>query len=68
MVAKAKKYNVRIYFIDEAVFRSDTHRGTTWGGIGETAIVKGSGRRFGFKLICAVSASGDMYLKSLKTE
>lgn len=30
-VAKAKKYKARLYFIDEAAFRSDAHRGTTWG-------------------------------------
>ena len=61
VVAKAKKYNARIYFIDEAAFRSDAHRGTTWGKIGETHIVKDSGGRFGFKLISAVSARGDMH-------
>lgn len=60
-VAEAKKYNARIYFIDEAAFRSDAHRGTTWGKIGETPVVKDSGGRFGFKLISAVSARGDMH-------
>lgn len=58
---EAKKYKARIYFIDEAAFRSDAHRGTTWGKIGETPVVKDSGGRFGFKLISAVSARGDMH-------
>jgi len=58
---KAKQHKARIYFIDEAAFRSDAHRGTTWGKIGETPIVKNSGGRFGFKLISAVSARGEMH-------
>ena len=65
-VAQAKKYHARIYFLDEAAFRSDAHRGTTWGKCGETPVVKDSGGRFGFKLISAVSARGDMHLMSLK--
>ena len=60
-VAEAKKYKARLYFIDEAAFRSDAHRGTTWGKIGETPVIKDTGGRFGFKLISAVSARGDMH-------
>jgi len=60
-VAEAKKYNARLYFIDEAAFRSDAHRGTTWGKVGETPVIKDTGGRFGFKLISAVSARGDMH-------
>jgi transposase len=60
-VAQAKKYHARLYFLDEAAFRSDAHRGTTWGKCGETPVVKDSGGRFGFKLISAVSARGDMH-------
>ena len=60
-VAQAQKYHARIYFLDEAAFRSDAHRGTTWGKCGETPVVKDSGGRFGFKLISAVSARGDMH-------
>ena len=60
-VAQAKKYHARIYFLDEAAFRSDAHRGTTWGKCGETPMLKDSGGRFGFKLISAVSARGDMH-------
>jgi len=60
-VVMAKKYKARLYFIDEAAFRSDAHRGTTWGKIGETPIVKDTGGRFGFKLVSAVSVRGDMH-------
>jgi transposase len=61
VVAQAKKYHARIYFLDEAAFRSDAHRGTTWGKCGETPVVRDGGGRFGFKLISAVSARGDMH-------
>ena len=60
-VTEAKKYKAHIYFIDEAAFRSDAHSGTTWGKIGEMPVVRDSGGRFGFKLISAVSARGDMH-------
>jgi transposase len=60
-VAKAKAHRARIYFLDEAAFRSDAHRGSTWGKRGETPVIKDSGGRFGFKLISAVSARGDMH-------
>ena len=40
--------------------RSDAHRGTTWGKIGDTPIVENSGGRFTFNLIGAVSPRGDM--------
>jgi len=60
-VSQAKRYRARLYFLDEAAFRSDAHRGTTWGKRGETPVIKESGGRFGFKLISAVSARGDMH-------
>ena len=59
-VAEAKRHQARMYFVDEAAFRSDSHRGTTWGKIGETPIIRDSGGRFGFKLVSAVSARGDL--------
>jgi len=68
VVAEAKKYKARIYFVDEAAFRSDAHRGTTWGKIGETPVVKDSGGRFGFKLISAVSARGDMHFEVIEDQ
>jgi transposase len=62
-VAEATKHKARLYFIDEAAFRSDAHRGTTWGKVGETPIIKDTGGRFGFKLISAVSARGEMHFE-----
>jgi len=58
---EAKRHKARIYFIDEASFRSDSHRGTTWGKRAKTPVVKDSGGCFNFKLVSAVSAKGDMY-------
>jgi len=65
-VKEAKKYNARLYFIDEAAFRSDAHRGATWGKIGETPVIKDTGSRFSFKLISAVSARGDMHFEVIE--
>ena len=49
-----------IFFLDEAVVRSDSHRGTTWGKKGETLEISNSGGRFGLKLISAVTPRGDL--------
>lgn len=65
-VTQAKKYKARLYFIDESAFRSDAHRGTTWGVKGKTPVVRDTGGRFGFKLISAVSARGDMYFEVIE--
>lgn len=56
----AKRIGAEIYFVDESAVRSDHHRGTTWGALGETPVVEDSGDRFGLKLISAVSLRGDM--------
>ena len=58
--AEARERGADVYFVDEASVRSDAHRGTTWGQIGETPVVKNSGGRFTFNLISAVSPRGDM--------
>jgi transposase len=58
--AKARRIGAVIYFVDEASVRSDAHRGTTWGKIGQTPEVEDSGDRFSIRLISAVSPRGDM--------
>jgi transposase len=58
--AQARRTGAVIYFVDEAAVRSDAHRGTTWGKIGQTPEVEDSGDRFSLKLISAVSPRGDM--------
>ena len=66
VVEKAREMGAEIYFVDEAAVRSDAHRGLTWGAVGETPVVKDSGGRFGFKLISAVTARGDMRFSTIE--
>ena len=61
VVAQAKKYHARLYFLDEAAFHSDAHYGTTLDKCGQAPVVKDSGERLVFKLISAVPARGDMH-------
>jgi len=61
---QARRTGAVIFFVDEAAVRSDAHRGTTWGKIGRTPVVKDSGDRFGMRLISAVSPRGDMKFAS----
>jgi transposase len=56
----ALRLGAEIYFVDESAVRSDHHRGTTWGAVGQTPVVEDTGDRFGLKLISAVSPRGDM--------
>ena len=56
--AEAKRLGAAIYFADEAGIRSDYHAGTTWAPIGETPVVKATGRRFGLNMISAVNGQG----------
>jgi len=66
VVKQAKAIGAVIYFVDEASVRSDSHRGATWGKVGQTPVVKDSGGRFGFKIISAVTARGDMRFSFIK--
>jgi transposase len=60
VVEQARKLGAEIYFVDEASVRSDSHRGWTWGKVGETPVVRDSGGRFGLNVISAVTPRGDM--------
>jgi transposase len=66
VLEKARRTGAMIYFVDEAAVRSDAHRGTTWGKIGQTPEVADSGDRFSLKLISAVSPRGDMRFNCLE--
>ena len=63
---EARRKGAVIFFVDEAAIRSDAHRGTTWGKVGETPVVLDSGQRFGVRLISAVSPRGDMRFASFE--
>jgi transposase len=58
--AQAKKLGAEIFFADEAGVRSDFHSGKTWAPRGQTPIVRVTGARFGFNLLSAVTAKGQM--------
>jgi transposase len=60
VVEQARVLGAEIYFVDEASVRSDSHRGWTWGKVGETPVVRDSGGRFGLNVISAVTPRGDM--------
>ena len=57
--AEARRVGASIYFADEAGIRSDYHTGTTWAPVGETPVVKVTGRRFSLNMISAVSPRGE---------
>jgi len=58
--AHAKRIGAEIFFGDEAGVRSDSHSGRTWAPRGKTPVVKVTGARFGFNMISAVSAKGQL--------
>lgn len=60
LLEQARRQGSALYFVDEAAVRSDAHRGTTWGKIGQTPTVEDSGDRFSLKMISAVSPRGDL--------
>jgi transposase len=60
LVEQAKRLGAEIYFVGEASVRSDSHRGLTWGKVGETPVVRDSGGRFSLHVISAVTPRGDM--------
>ena len=57
---RAQRRGAVIYFVDECAVRSDHHRGTTWGAVGQTPVVPDGGGRWRLNLISAVTARGDL--------
>src|SRR5580693_3176517 len=58
--AHAKAHNGRIRWCDEMGLRSDHQAGTTWGLVGQTPVVEGTGKRFGCSMISAISNRGEL--------
>jgi transposase len=56
--AEAAQVGATIYVIDEAGIRSDYHAGTTWAPVGQTPVVRTTGKRHAVNLISAVTATG----------
>src|SRR6266571_3387433 len=58
---RAEREGARIFFADEAGCRTGHHAGTTWAPIGQTPVVKGTGKRESIGMISAVSMRGAMH-------
>ncbi|MCA1699325.1 MAG: IS630 family transposase [Actinobacteria bacterium] len=58
--AKAKKDGAEILWGDEMGLRSDHTTGTTWSPVGQTPVVKGTGKRFKTNMIAVVSNTGTL--------
>jgi transposase len=60
--AEAAQAGATIYFADEAGirsdYRSDYHAGTTWAPVGQTPVVRTTGKRHAINLISAVTPTG----------
>jgi transposase len=59
--AAAKAAGGSIFFCDEAGVRTDYHSGTTWAPVGQTPVVRGTGKRKSLNMISAVSPRGEIH-------
>ena len=55
IAAPAKRSGAQIFFCDEKGVRTDHHAGTTWGEVGRTPVIRGTGQRRSLNMISAVS-------------
>jgi transposase len=58
---RAAEEGAKIFFADEAGCRNDHHSGTTWAPVGETPVVKFTGKRESIGMISAISMRGAMH-------
>jgi len=58
---RAAAEGAQIFFADEAGCRNDHHSGTTWAPVGETPVVKFTGKRESIGMISAISMRGSMH-------
>ena len=59
-IQRAADINALIMLADEFGIRTDYHRGTTWGQVGQTPIVPRLGARYSVNLLSAITAQGEM--------
>ena len=57
---RVRRRKMKVFFVDEAAVRSDSHRGTTWAPVGRTPVAEDSGDRFTLKMISAVEPRGNL--------
>lgn len=60
IMERAKRERASVFFGDEAGLRSDFHAGTTWAPIGQTPVVKTTGRRVSCNMLSAISNRGEI--------
>lgn len=60
IAARAKAESAEIWWGDEMGLRSDHQTGTSWGRVGETPVILGTGQRFGCNMISALTNRGRM--------
>jgi transposase len=58
---RADEEGAKIFFADEAGCRNDHHSGTTWAPVGQTPVVKFTGKRESIGMISAISMRGAMH-------
>ena len=58
---RAEREGAKIFFADEAGCRTDHHAGTTWAPVGQTPVVKATGKRESIGMISAISMRGAMH-------
>jgi transposase len=70
--ALAKKEGAAIFFADEASVRTTYHAGTTWGMVGRTPVVTGTGKKRSISMVSAISPRGELHfdiqMKGIKKE
>src|SRR4029450_13436631 len=59
--AEAKTVGATVFFCDEASVPTAYHSGATWGQVGRTPVVRGTGNRKSINMISAVSARGKLH-------
>jgi transposase len=64
---RARRERSRILWADEMGLRSDHTAGRSWSPVGQTPIVKGTGKRFGANVISAISNQGHLQFMVFKT-
>ncbi|MFI7134398.1 IS630 family transposase [Nonomuraea sp. NPDC050153] len=65
--AQAIGQGAGIYFLDEASVRTNHHAGTTWGTVGDTPVVRGTGQRHSVNMISVVNTQGKLHFSFVGT-
>jgi len=61
--ARARLEGAAIFFADEASVSTAYHAGTTWAPVGQTPVVKGTGRKNSVSMVSAVSPRGELHFE-----